>query len=311
MNTRICLLAGLAAAAATLVAFAQNPPPPAQPKDPPPAEKPKTRAPEAGQNNNAGDKPEAKSTGKTAQGADPEMPRRRAAGVPTTLQLLNARVPDVKLHDTPLEKVFDWISEITGATMVVKWDRLADAGVARDKPISLTARRMPIRTLLSLILDSAGADSKLAYRASNGMFIISTYDDFAQEELILTYDINDLITVEPRIARMFYGRQHDVVTGVEPVVAAGVVGVRPITEKWLSGVDIESENPFGADAGDGGLDERQQHIRELINIIQTTIEPDSWDINGGKGTIRVFRNQLVIRNNPFVHQQLAGALKKH
>ena len=31
--------------------------------------------------------------------------------------------------------------------------------------------------------------------------------------------------------------------------------------------------------------------QDLINLIQTTIEPDSWEINGGKGTIFYFPNR--------------------
>src|SRR5262249_33738113 len=33
------------------------------------------------------------------------------------------------------------------------------------------------------------------------------------------------------------------------------------------------------------------NAQDLINLIQTTIEPDSWEINGGKGTIFYFPNR--------------------
>ena len=35
-------------------------------------------------------------------------------------------------------------------------------------------------------------------------------------------------------------------------------------------------------------------------------EPDSWDDNGGRGTIRIWRQSLVIRNNIEVHEKIGG-----
>jgi len=54
-------------------------------------------------------------------------------------------------------------------------------------------------------------------------------------------------------------------------------------------------------------EELRQQIQDLIDVIQTTIEPDTWAINGGPGVIRAFRNTLVIRNSQFVHQQIAAS----
>jgi hypothetical protein len=49
---------------------------------------------------------------------------------------------------------------------------------------------------------------------------------------------------------------------------------------------------------------------QLIQLIQTTIEPDSWAINGGRGTINYFAplQVLVIRQTGEVHHQIGGTL---
>lgn len=49
---------------------------------------------------------------------------------------------------------------------------------------------------------------------------------------------------------------------------------------------------------------------ELIDLIQSTISPESWDVNGGKGTIRYYSNLkvLVVRNTAEVHSQIGGTL---
>lgn len=58
----------------------------------------------------------------------------------------------------------------------------------------------------------------------------------------------------------------------------------------------------GAANGDYGDD--------LIRLIQRTIKPDFWDVNGGPGSIYFYRplNALVIRATSEVHHDLGGAL---
>ncbi|MCH8829204.1 MAG: hypothetical protein IID45_06460 [Planctomycetes bacterium] len=49
---------------------------------------------------------------------------------------------------------------------------------------------------------------------------------------------------------------------------------------------------------------------QLIDLIQSTICPESWSVNGGRGTIRFYAplNVLVIRATGEVHHQIGGTL---
>ncbi|MEW4526957.1 hypothetical protein [Maioricimonas sp. JC845] len=51
---------------------------------------------------------------------------------------------------------------------------------------------------------------------------------------------------------------------------------------------------------------------ELIALIEQTIEPASWQSNGGKGRITYFGplHLLVIRNSQHVHEQIGGTLAR-
>ncbi len=51
---------------------------------------------------------------------------------------------------------------------------------------------------------------------------------------------------------------------------------------------------------------------KLIDLIQNTIEPESWQANGGKGSISYFArlHALVIRQTGEVHHQLGGVLEQ-
>ncbi len=51
---------------------------------------------------------------------------------------------------------------------------------------------------------------------------------------------------------------------------------------------------------------------QLIELIQNTIAPDSWDVNGGNGTIRYFSllKVLVVRQTGETHHQVAAGLSQ-
>lgn len=53
------------------------------------------------------------------------------------------------------------------------------------------------------------------------------------------------------------------------------------------------------------------HGQELVELIQATIAPTTWDINGGNGTIFYFhpRRVLVVRQTGEVHDQLHNLIK--
>lgn len=62
-------------------------------------------------------------------------------------------------------------------------------------------------------------------------------------------------------------------------------------------------------AGGGAVAARAQ---ELIDLITTTIEPESWAINGGRGTIVFYAplNVLVVRQTAEVHHQIGGTFNQ-
>jgi hypothetical protein len=64
----------------------------------------------------------------------------------------------------------------------------------------------------------------------------------------------------------------------------------------------------GQNLAGGGANDR---AAELIELIQTTIAPDTWDVNGGNGSIYYYRplHALVVRQTGEVHHQIGGLLQ--
>jgi len=68
---------------------------------------------------------------------------------------------------------------------------------------------------------------------------------------------------------------------------------------------------FGGGFGQQGF-QVQDNGQDLVDLIQKTISPQSWDVNGGPGSIYYWRQQhsLVIRATDEVHEQIGGVLEQ-
>jgi len=60
----------------------------------------------------------------------------------------------------------------------------------------------------------------------------------------------------------------------------------------------------------GGAMQVPDHGQELVDLIQTVIRPETWDINGGPGSIYYWYpgRALVIRQTDEVHEEIGGVL---
>src|SRR5687767_12214532 len=58
---------------------------------------------------------------------------------------LDPVIASVDFADTPLEKALDALREQSGVNIVVHWPAVESAGLARDTPIDLRVRRLPLQ----------------------------------------------------------------------------------------------------------------------------------------------------------------------
>lgn len=215
-----------------------------------------------------------------------------------TIRLLNHRVPEVGFDEVPFEQVMDWVAELTGANVVVRWQVLEDAGIERDKPITIKLKNLRLSQVLWMIMnEAAGSDLKLAYRASGSLLILSTEEDLSQEMVLKVYDVGDLLT-SPRY--FTNAAQLDPGQALNQQGQGGG-GSGGGTQLFQSNQN-QNENNERQDQGGG--------IEELITLITDTVEPDSWVDNGGTGQIYAFRNNLVVYASLLVHQRIGGHVRE-
>ncbi len=68
---------------------------------------------------------------------------------------------------------------------------------------------------------------------------------------------------------------------------------------------------FSSRGAFGGAAVRPDYGLALVELIQSTIEPDFWDVRGGPGTIVYYAplHALVVRATSEVHHKIGGAVK--
>jgi hypothetical protein len=99
--------------------------------------------------------------------------------------------------------------------------------------------------------------------------------------------------------------------GKKPAAVAAASEVLPAADTAStagSGKTADSQTAAGGQGGQQGL---ADYGLELVDLIQHTIAPQSWDINGGNGTIIYFapRQAIVVRQTDDVHGDLSDVLR--
>jgi hypothetical protein len=221
--------------------------------------------------------------------------------VPATLGYLNERIEEVAFEEAPLDQVMDWLGALTPMQVVPRWQTLENAGVERDKPITMNVLGLRLSQVLWMIMKEAGGpDVVLAYRASGKLLTISTAEDLGEERVTRVYDVADLLVRVPTITNRMS------------------IDLSQLAQQSGQGGGGGGQSIFGQGGGQrdddqnrgGGRDGDNQDIDELITLIIMTVEPDSWDENGGRGTIHAYNKLLVVYNNILVHQKLGGYVEE-
>ncbi len=54
---------------------------------------------------------------------------------------------------------------------------------------------------------------------------------------------------------------------------------------------------------------REPHVQQFVQLLQTTVAPDTWSASGGAGTMEVFSGLLVVNQSEEVHERIEKLLQ--
>ncbi len=198
------------------------------------------------------------------------------------LAKLEARVREVKFDKTPLREALDWVGRQLGVNVWVRWKVLDGWGIRRDEPITLHMRDVRLGQVLRMILSDASADVRLDFGVIENILVVGTRDSLGWGPVTLVYDVGPLLARRARF-------------GAAP-------NVRPAEPGGTARIEMAPEPPPVDPAA------TEQLAESLVEVIQSTIEPDAWAVNGGEGTIRYWNGRLLVYADLSTHLALRKLL---
>ncbi|HEY1603955.1 MAG TPA: hypothetical protein VGG64_30420 [Pirellulales bacterium] len=239
----------------------------------------------------------------------------------------------LKFHDAPLSEVMDHLKTLAGVNIHLDPRGLAAEGMTSDTPVNIDLTEpISLKSALNLILEPL----HLSYIVKNEVLNITSEEMRDGEVYTDTYNVGDLIVPIPNFtpdgnmgltgalnsaqANARAGMVGGVYSGDVPLAVASASGAntnavmdpRVLAQMASMGAPMASVGQPGG-GGPGGLSGgAQPDFDSLIDLIVQTIQPESWDANGGPGTITRFQNNLslVISQKQDVHEEIAQLLSQ-
>lgn len=271
-----------------------------------------------------------KQAGTTDTDADEKRPPKRNLAA----KGLKMVIKDATFENMTFADFTEWLARTTEANVVVRWPILEKGGVDRAFPIYLKQKNLRVRKILELVFSQVTheLDSvEIAAKADGNTLIISTRKDINTKRITRVYEAQHMLLIVPD----FGGPPAPDPGGSGGARGSGGGGTDgggrgesqgggriTKTDKGGSGSGGRGRGSGGSSRGrrsggratGGPTSERQPDVdaatQRIIDYITSTIQPLSWKVNGGKGTIRYYKGKLVVYNNLEVHQTLAEMLPK-
>ncbi len=238
---------------------------------------------------------------------------------------------EVRFSQMPLAAVIETFSRAAGVNTHLDQQGLAEEGVTSDTPVTIQlSNPISLQSALNLIL----AELHLSYVIQDEVLLITTEQARDAKVYNETYYVADLVIPIPNFAAGYnigmagslraahhalgyggggMGGPTPMMLGQNPAANLGTNASMLAQMRATGMVDSPygPPPPHASGGGPGGLGGAAlADFDSLIELITTTINPDSWDEVGGPGAISEFRNtlSLVVSQTQEVHDQITDLL---
>lgn len=226
--------------------------------------------------------------------------------------VLSERVDSVDWVDRTFEEVIQWVRERGDAriNIVPRWNHLGVEGISRDSLVTLQLNNTNVADVLNEALMQLSDSDEVRYRGVGNKLTISTRADFERKLHTKVYDVTDILFQVPDFG------QGAPLIDLQKAASSGGGGGGGGQTVFGGGGGQGQEQQVG---GEQAEQELEQRLIKLQQLIEQSIEPQSWDLSGsqgrggatpagggGRGRIRIFNRSLVVTNTIEIHEQIAG-----
>lgn len=256
---------------------------------------------------------------------------------PKELEIQEAlkKTVDVRFTDRPLKEVLDTLGNIAGINIYADPLGLSAEGITSDTPITINLTQpISLRSALNLILEPL----RLSYVVQNEVLRITSEQSRDSNVYQKVYNVADLVIPIPNFIPGYNVGLPSAIREAHSALGYGgivqPVSMAPLTVAADDGQGQHATNPsvlaqsgaYGLLPKPGGSRPTQAlgygsgsmggaalaDFDTLIQLITSTISPDTWDEVGGPGAIEPFPTNLslVISQTQDVHEQIADLLEQ-
>ncbi len=233
----------------------------------------------------------------------------RAAPSPVQA-MLRRHVEGAKWDETHFGEVLRWFrgqaTQHGKVNILARWRALAAQGIDQQTPVTLELDDLTVGEILDELLDQLSGLDPLVYVVRGNILKVTTKSDMRRRLYTRSYDIATILA-SARASRVKPG----IVIGQQ--TRLGAANANPGGGVGGSGLPVEMGTSlfgeFEQDEDDDAPARQDEVVVEFLTWIRTTVEPDTWAINGGPGTLFVMDGLLTVRTSADVHQILSGPLR--
>jgi hypothetical protein len=227
------------------------------------------------------------------------------AFIPQVKAAINTRVmmdqilPQTTMNDLPLKDAVTYLRSVTGANIFVNWSALQNAGISKLTPVSLSLQDVSARKILSLILEQVSPQTPLVFYTHENVLMITTRSDANRRLVTRIYPVGDLVMTVPNFTN------------------APTFNLSSATQNSTSQVSSQGGGGIGNIGGGGSIFQQngQQNAniatptdrgKQLVKLIEATIQPNVWTANGGRASIIYFDRELVVNAPVYVQRMISS-----
>jgi hypothetical protein len=185
----------------------------------------------------------------------------------------------------PLKDVIEFYRNLTGVNFHVSWKSLQNVSIDNEEPITLIAKGISISRALDMITAqlSEGKDKyeSVYWMIDRGVVTITSGHALNTTSVVTMHQVGDLLFSPPNFKGPRLGR------------STKGAGDQSSSEMGL----FDPASTSGGDSteeGESAAETREKTKSALEKIIIDSIGEEMWIPGGGKGSVRFFRNNLII-----------------
>jgi hypothetical protein len=195
----------------------------------------------------------------------------QAYPVSDTEQKLQQQI-DALFIDAPLSEILESLGSKLDVQFYIDERPLLEVGMDRNTPVSLDLKNVKAELAFEMMMKQIG----LVCFVYHDLVRVTTPETAENELVLRVYSCEDFLDPTDRTPRRRQQNQ------TQPKL-------------WGGGLDTSA------------LD-RNKGLGNLIDVIQTNIDRDSWEVVGGAGVIENFYEMLVVAQIPSIHREVETLL---